>query len=102
MDHHRFVQFDIEPARRQNSAAKSRAQRSEFSETIQAASNNLPCAVENFTCVVGQISGFRSLHPAPARGTLRPIVTKRGAGCDGCGGITRRKMRVADGEIVWS
>jgi hypothetical protein len=26
-----------------------------------------------------------SNHPAPARGTLRPIVTKRGAGCDGRG-----------------
>src|SRR5262249_26883113 len=43
-----------------------------------------------FACVVGQISGTDSGRPAPARGTLRPIVTKRGAGCGGRVGVARR------------
>src|SRR5262245_24853804 len=39
---------------------------------------------------------------ASARGTLRPIVTKRGAGCDGRGRFTGRVRPPADGEAVWS
>jgi len=41
-------------------------------------------------------------YPASTRGALRPIVTKRGAGCDGRGGAARRAATVADGEVVWS
>ncbi len=40
-------------------------------------------------------------HPAPARGALRPIVTKRGAGCDGCGSTqTMRGARVRRNRVV--
>ena len=41
-------------------------------------------------------------HPASTRGTLRPIVTKREAGCDGCVGCIRRAQVHACGEIAWS
>jgi hypothetical protein len=41
-------------------------------------------------------------HPAPARGALRPIVTRRGAGCDGCSSVLRRRAQFAYGKIVWS
>jgi hypothetical protein len=59
-------------------------------------------------------------HPASARGTLRPIVTKREAGCGGRGSVGRddiagrvqarerfnraRKTNGAEayGEVVWS
>jgi hypothetical protein len=43
-----------------------------------------------------------SAHPVSSRGTLRPIVTKREAGCDGCVGAPRRSAHDADGEAVWS
>src|SRR5262249_8772990 len=38
----------------------------------------------------------------PGKRALRPIVTKRGAGCDGRGWHARRSVSPADGEIVWS
>src|SRR5215475_13142303 len=36
------------------------------------------------------------------QGTLRPIVTKRGAGCDGRGQCRLTSDVAADGEVVWS
>src|SRR5262249_43824074 len=47
-------------------------------------------------------SNEKADRPAPRRGTLRPIVTKRGAGCDGRGQCRLTSDVAADGEVVWS
>jgi hypothetical protein len=41
-------------------------------------------------------------HPAPARGALRPIVTKRGGGMRWTRRRARRCAQFAYGKIVWS
>jgi hypothetical protein len=49
-------------------------------------------AREKYFTSVFQKSVVSSRHPASARGTLRPIVTKREAGCGGRGSVGRDEI----------
>jgi hypothetical protein len=72
-------------------------------------SGNVRARIENLSSPVSKnISLFPKpksdvsmTRPVPARGAFRDRH-ERGAGCGGRGGIERRTMLAADGEVVWS
>ena len=87
---------DVKLAVRQSHSASSGGRQPSAHLARRATLPHPPPIAEN------QKNPYSLDHPASARGTLRPIVTKREAGCDGCDrrATTRRARSVRRSRVV--